>query len=643
MAMLIHMTSKNYEPALDSDDSAEVREAESQQKEDSQAIGQEKPAKKPHQLRQAIMIFFGIVIFVGIAYYQGYFNSVLVDVHLKKSAPVAARQTPKPRKGVTTVKLPTFADSYLDQPQLLNPQPNFFSDYGYFGYNCDGITPVPNSVAPTNCPAYVTQGSYKYYRIGTTSTGMSIIVADGGQASMLNHAQTYLALQTGSSTFLILAKPSNLGLDNSQLATLAKALDPSTTLDTTTILPDLALPTTFTFQNTGFEQYYTPSGGASYGYPIVGQLTAIRDQPSSTAYPTVLLGQSGAYSVYRVTEQSGAGFEVHEYYLTVKTEYAGNYIQTASGQFNNTNSKVPPAISWSDGSANTANFSPSPLGCGSVNGYLVATGLQAAALTVIGKAPDGSPMYELPTTSPLFQKLYTTDYSDGTNLASASMKNLTADQLQAAHAVFVTKNGLGELIVYLSQNYFEGGGCAKPVLYLYPTHTQAINVAVSAQVRQSLPIYGPNGWTNVLASPNGQLTYAGKSYPSLYWEGIGSGEYPVIDSGIVVPEVDAVSTIQKQLSQQGFNAAETRDFLAYWEPRLPKTAYIRLSWLTTTQMNNLAPLTVSPKPQTVIRTFLDFAGLNHPEELTPQHFTSPKRQGFTVVEWGGLDRGSGLQ
>ena len=50
-----------------------------------------------------------------------------------------------------------------------------------------------------------------------------------------------------------------------------------------------------------------------------------------------------------------------------------------------------------------------------------------------------------------------------------------------------------------------------------------------------------------------------------------------------------------------------------------------------------AKLTVSPAPDTVIRVFMAWKGVDNLIEIEPQTLTSPERNGFTVVEWGGSE------
>ena len=118
------------------------------------------------------------------------------------------------------------------------------------------------------------------------------------------------------------------------------------------------------------------------------------------------------------------------------------------------------------------------------------------------------------------------------------------------------------------------------------------------------------------------------------------GQYPVIDQGTIVKAADAASTVKQQLAQQGLTQKEISDFIGYWGNKLTSSGkpYIRITWLDTSAMEKLAPLTVSPKPQTVIRVFLDFQGIDKPHPIKRQNLTAKPRQGFTVVEWGGYLR-----
>jgi hypothetical protein len=176
------------------------------------------------------------------------------------------------------------------------------------------------------------------------------------------------------------------------------------------------------------------------------------------------------------------------------------------------------------------------------------------------------------------------------------------------------------------------------VIYLYPENPTNVNVRVGAKVRISEPFYEPEiGWQNVLANPDGELIYHGQKYDSLYWEGLGYGNYPdVRNVGTVVEQKDLLATVEKQLKQQGLNGKETADFMEFWADKLPKTPFVKLTWFSTAQMNELAPIFISPRPQTVIRVFLDARGLQSPVSLRPQVLTAPERRGFTLVEWGGL-------
>jgi hypothetical protein len=195
----------------------------------------------------------------------------------------------------------------------------------------------------------------------------------------------------------------------------------------------------------------------------------------------------------------------------------------------------------------------------------------------------------------------------------------------------------GSSIGYLLSDYKPAIECGKPVVYLYPQEKTNFKVYVGAEVTKSEPLY-EKFWSGV-AYPGGKLVVDNKEYQNLFWEGKGYGQYPKIDFGRIIETKNAKTEITSDLKKQNLNDQEIADFLDFWLEKMPKTQYTRLSWLTNYAMNSLAPLNVTPKPDSVIRVFLDFGGLNKPVSLNSQELSGARRDGFTVVEWGGLLRG----
>ena len=106
----------------------------------------------------------------------------------------------------------------------------------------------------------------------------------------------------------------------------------------------------------------------------------------------------------------------------------------------------------------------------------------------------------------------------------------------------------------------------------------------------------------------------------------------------MVAQSDVHSFLLSSLAKLGLNQKETADFIEFWEPRMQGKPYYAVSFYGTHVMNQLAPLTVTPKPDTIIRILMDFTPLDHPVAVTPYSLTSIPRTGFTVIEWGGVIR-----
>ena len=177
---------------------------------------------------------------------------------------------------------------------------------------------------------------------------------------------------------------------------------------------------------------------------------------------------------------------------------------------------------------------------------------------------------------------------------------------------------------------------AKPVIYLYPEETAQVEVALDYDggLTHTYPAYG-DGW-QVTAQPDGTLTdETGREYYCLFWEGITEAEYD-FSAGFCVAGEDTAAFLEDALDRRGLTEREADEFIIYWLPKLEGNPYNLLSFQTEAYTSS-AVLTIDPAPDTLIRVFLAWKGLDAPVEVEPQTLTAPERAGFTAVEWGGAE------
>ena len=269
-------------------------------------------------------------------------------------------------------------------------------------------------------------------------------------------------------------------------------------------------------------------------------------------------------------------------------------------------------LTWSDGTTSQDKFTAeSYTKCGMVasDNAIIDTTAISTRLQIAGKTNGGDNIYTVAATDDVMKAAYA-NYTTGRD-----KDILTIDQFATKKPLFIWQSAFGDYIVFTDRNYGGLAECGKPVVYLYPTQDTNVLVKIAATITKSDPTYN-NGW-QVLAHPTGELTVDGKSYSSLFWEGQGI-EYPIVNQGVVVKQADVASTLTDQIKTLGLNDKESADFLAFWLPKMPKTPYVRLTWFGTKEMDKLAPMTISPKPDTIIRIFLDSEGLSQPITIKPQ-------------------------
>ena len=286
--------------------------------------------------------------------------------------------------------------------------------------------------------------------------------------------------------------------------------------------------------------------------------------------------------------------------------------------------------SWVDGSKSSIVWVNPVRGCGLLSsGDAVLTGDPVMGdLEEVGTI-NGITLYK--NNSPLIRNFLYSEFQNGRQGVEPQ------EVFNNALNNVVFKDGLGSWRIWVNSEWGVAGECAKPVIYLYPVEQERVSVEVGANVRVSDPEYPVGGWKSVMAEPDGKLTYQGETYRYLFWDGLGRGLYPDVEEiGTLSRQENLVRLIQVQLYEQGLNRDEIIDFVEFWHDKMPQGDVVRLSWLSIDQLDELAPMTITPNPDTVIRVFLDAESIDVPRNLARQSFSRPIRNGFTVVEWGGL-------
>lgn len=294
-----------------------------------------------------------------------------------------------------------------------------------------------------------------------------------------------------------------------------------------------------------------------------------------------------------------------------------------------------PSVVWNDGTTNTKEYTPADMGgCGSLNGLSVQYGLTLADLTPAGVTSKKDTVYELKdSNNSILKSIYTNDYNP------YNQTKIPYAEFVSTHPAFFWLDPFGRIIKFQRYDFIPVAECGKPVIYLYPEKTTNVSVRVVPQggMTKSIPDY-KNGW-NVIASPGGIIKdpETGLEYPYLFWEGRG-GLYQTPAKGFIVTEKNVHNFLVEKLTALGLNEKERNDFLEFWEPKMSGAPYFFVTFLGNKEMDQLAPLSITPKPDTIIRILMDFVPLQKPVSVEEYSIRTPERKGFTVIEWGGVLR-----
>ena len=180
----------------------------------------------------------------------------------------------------------------------------------------------------------------------------------------------------------------------------------------------------------------------------------------------------------------------------------------------------------------------------------------------------------------------------------------------------------------------------KPVIYLYPESDTEVSVQLktTGELTFSYPDY-VSGWKGT-AHPDGSIDVNGKQYPYLFWES--EQRFNTFDlkiGGFLIDQKNVIASLEKHLSDLGFNDREKTDFITFWGPQLQQHKQVLIQFILNDSCNEFAALEIEPKPEHLNRVYMVWRGIDGPFKtfLNPQNLKTMNRKGFDVLEWGGIE------
>lgn len=211
---------------------------------------------------------------------------------------------------------------------------------------------------------------------------------------------------------------------------------------------------------------------------------------------------------------------------------------------------------------------------------------------------------------------------------------------------FIFRNNIRELLNDIFSDISD-----KPIIYLYPEEETDITVTLGKpeELIVSYPLY-QNGWS-VHAYPDGTLkdNKTGKSLYALYYESeirnrdeiLIDGKYDlenITDApGFIVKGEDTANFLEEKLEILGLTPRESEEFIVYWLPRMCKNKYNYIRFLSSEEIESIMPLSIYPVPDTAIRVYMVYKGVDSLFEVEEQVLDPKDRSGYTTVEWGGTE------
>ena len=128
------------------------------------------------------------------------------------------------------------------------------------------------------------------------------------------------------------------------------------------------------------------------------------------------------------------------------------------------------------------------------------------------------------------------------------------------------------------------------------------------------------------------------NYPYIYWDGKPLRPLPEKLLGWSVKKENIEKFLSQKADEIGMNDSEKSEFVRYWTKTVtdyPATDF-RIYFLQNEEVDEYVKLKVKPKPESWNRIQIVITPTRPNTNSTPYELKKIKRQGLTLVEWGGV-------
>ncbi|MCR4625322.1 MAG: hypothetical protein K5795_05045 [Lachnospiraceae bacterium] len=181
-----------------------------------------------------------------------------------------------------------------------------------------------------------------------------------------------------------------------------------------------------------------------------------------------------------------------------------------------------------------------------------------------------------------------------------------------------------------------GVGALKPNIYLYPEEQTDVIVSFDHPELLTTVIPDYSGNWSVTAEPDGTLhSEDGQDYSYLFYESETQPFFFGNSEGWLIEADERAERYTEILKEYGFNDKEIADFVEFWVEKLPEGLDYMMYPNVTEVIDKAMPVTFSTEPDSIFRIWFTFEPYDG--QIVPEpEIDEIARDGFTVVEWGGV-------